>query len=160
MLKSAESVGIIGHGAFGAFCEDLITTFSPHLQVKIFARRAEIDDERFFTLAEVCQCDVVLLCVPIHAYEEHLEQIVPLMGDETVLVDVATVKGYTNDLFTKHLDGRWFVCAHPMFGPESFKNSAGDVGGFRIVVTDYTLANDDSVILKNVTKTLNEIHTA
>jgi prephenate dehydrogenase len=36
-----------------------------------------------------------------------------------------------------------------MFGPESFKKHGGQVNGFRIVVTDYHLANDQYQLLKN-----------
>ena len=150
MVKIAASVGIIGHGAFGAFCEELITTFSPHLDVKVFSRSKEIDNEHFYSLETVCKTDVVLLCVPIGAYEETLKEIVSLLGDETVLVDVATVKKYTNNLFIEYMQGRHFICAHPMFGPESYKKSGGDVRGYRIAVTDYSLANDDSVALKTL----------
>ncbi len=150
MLKVATSVGIIGHGAFGAFCEELISAYSSHLEVKIFSRSATVDNVRFFELADVCKTDVVLLCVPISAYEETLQAIVPLFAPETVLVDVATVKRYTNNLCIKYLTDRRYVCAHPMFGPESYKKSGGSVQGYRIAVTDYSLANDDSVVLKSL----------
>ena len=41
-----------------------------------------------------------------------------------------------------------------MFGPESYKKHGGDVSGFRIVVTDYALANDQYQLLKNIFATL------
>lgn len=83
------------------------------------------------------------------AYETELLKLLPHTPRETVIIDVATVKKYTNDLFRKHASDRRFVSTHPMFGPESYRKHDGDVSGFRIVVTDYTLAGSDSLVLKN-----------
>jgi prephenate dehydrogenase len=41
-----------------------------------------------------------------------------------------------------------------MFGPESYKKHNGNVTGFRIVVTDYSLRNDDYQQLKNLFATI------
>jgi prephenate dehydrogenase len=41
-----------------------------------------------------------------------------------------------------------------MFGPESYQKYGGNVNGFRIVVTDYVLANDQYQVLKNIFATL------
>ena len=140
----------MGHGSFGDFTKQLIERFAPWLQVKVYSRRFEADGITHFSLEETAACDVVILCVAISDYEEMLLQVLPHLKDTSIIVDVATVKKYTNDLLKQHASDHWFVSAHPMFGVESYKKRAEDVSGFRIVLTDYMLPNDDSLIVKNL----------
>jgi prephenate dehydrogenase len=149
-----NSVGIVGYGHFGQFLQELSVRFFPEVKVKIYSRRAEIDNETFFTFEEVCHCDVVILCGAIREYEEQIKAVAELVLPETIIVDVATVKKHTSQLFRKHFNGHRFFSTHPMFGPESYKKHAGDINGFRIVVTDYQLANDQYQVLKNLFATL------
>jgi prephenate dehydrogenase len=148
------SVGIVGYGHFGKFLHELAGRFFPELSVKIYSRRAEVDGETFFTLKEVSVCDVVIICGAIKEYEEQIKAVVAASLPETIIIDVATVKKYTNELLRQYCEGRRFISTHPMFGPESYKKHGGNVSGFRIVVTDYALANDQYQLLKNVFATL------
>ena len=68
-----------------------------------------------------------------------LAKIVPLVGKDTVIVDIATVKVHTVGLLKKLAKGHRYIATHPMFGPESYEKRAGDIKGFRIVMTDGTL---------------------
>ena len=52
-MNTPRTLGLVGHGAFGAFLESLARRFVPGLQVRIFARRATPDGSSFFTLEEV-----------------------------------------------------------------------------------------------------------
>jgi len=133
-----QSVGIIGMGAFGTLCRDLIHRFLPAVEIRTYSRNSSAHD-----LEKAAQADVVLLCVPIAAYEDLLQTLVPLVRPETVIVDVATVKGYTMDLIKKWCKGRRFVSLHGMFGPESYAKKGNEVTGLRIVVTGHTLAEKD-----------------
>ena len=144
-----STVGIVGHGHFGQFLQELAGRFFPEVKVKIYSRRAEIDNQIFFPLEEVAVCDVVILCGAIREYEEQIKTVVKLSLPETIIVDVATVKKHTSELLREHCEGRRFLSTHPMFGPESYKKHGGTINGFRIVVTDYVLANDQYQILKN-----------
>lgn len=149
-----STVGIIGYGHFGQFLHELAEKFFPEVTVKIYSRRATVDDETFFPLEEAAVCDVVILCGAIHEYEEQIKMIVKRSLPETIIVDVATVKKHTSELLRQHCEGRRFLSTHPMFGPESYKKHGGDINGFRIVVTDYVLANDQYQMLKNIFATL------
>lgn len=149
-----STVGIVGYGHFGQFLHELGGRFFPEVKIKIYSRRAEIDNQAFFSLEEVATCDVVILCGAIKEYEEQIKTIVKLSLPETIIVDVATVKKHTSELLREHCEGRRFLSTHPMFGPESYKKHGGNVSGFRIVVTDYVLANDQYQILKNTFATL------
>lgn len=145
-----STIGIIGYGNFGQFLNELGKRYFPDINIKIYSRRIEVDNEMFFSFEEVCTCDVVILCGAIREYEEQLRLVVANAPQDTILVDVATVKKHTSDLLKKYCEGRRFISTHPMFGPESYKKHSGAVDGFRIVVTDYVLKNDDYQKLKNI----------
>lgn len=138
-----SSIGVMGYGHFGQFVETLAERFLPEVEVRIYSRRMEPDGQKFFSLDDTAACDVVLLCGGIGEYEEQLANILPHTTEDTILVDVATVKKYPTEIFKRLAGDRHWVSCHPMFGPESYKKTNGDVSGYRIVVTDYTLINDD-----------------
>ncbi len=134
------SIGIIGHGAFGEFLEELIHRFAPNIKIKIHSSRATSDGERFFDIEEVCRCEAVVLCCSIREFEATLKRILPLIPETTIIVDVATVKLHTAKLLKELAGDRPYVASHPMFGPESYKKTDGNVTGYRIVVTDFTIS--------------------
>lgn len=144
-----NTVGIIGYGNFGKFLHELSGRFFPAIEVRVYSRRARVDNQTFFSLEKTAQSDVVILCGSIREYEEQLQSILEYMPPSSILVDVATVKKYTGELCKKHCNGRKFISTHPMFGPESYQKHQKNVDGFRIVVTDYSLQNDDYQKLKN-----------
>ena len=140
------SIGLIGYGHFGAFLHALAQRFLPEATLKIHSGRRQPDGLLFFSLEEVAACDAVVLCVPISAYRATLERLAPHLGDRSVVVDVATVKKYTQDLLEE--SSRPFLATHPMFGPESYAKRGGDVTGFRVVVTGHSLAPDGYAALR------------
>ncbi len=144
------SVGIVGYGHFGTFLHELAGRFFPEVKVKVYSRRAEVNNETFFSLEETSRCDVVILCGAIREYEDQLIAVAKHAPPETIIIDVATVKKHTNELLRTHCRDCRFLSTHPMFGPESYKKHGGAIDGFRIVVTDYVLANDQYQMLKNV----------
>src|SRR3989344_8072909 len=147
-----KTVGIIGYGSFGALACTLFERFVPRVMVRIFSQEQKPDNKKFFTLAETARCDAVILAVPIHAFEEVLGKVIPLAGKDTVIVDIATVKVHTSALLKKLAKGRRYIATHPMFGPESYEKRAGDVKGFRIVMTDGTLAVEECAALTQFLK--------
>jgi len=149
-----NTVGIIGNGHFGAFVLELGQRFFPEIEFRVYSRRAEIDEKTFFSLEKTAQCDAVILCGAIKEYEAQLTAVLEYALPDTILVDVATVKKHTSELLKKYAGDRKYLSTHPMFGPESYKKYHENVSGFRIVVTDYALKNDDYQKLKNVFATL------
>ena len=144
-----RSVDIVGYGSFGKLAHTLLQRFAPDIEVCIFSSRAQPDSETFFSLEEVAQCDAVILAVPIHVFEEHVQNIMPLVRPETVLVDVSTVKMHTGEILRRVVAGRPYLATHPMWGPESYQKRDGDVAGFRIVVTEHTLTQEIYAALRD-----------
>ncbi len=138
-----RSLGIIGHGDFGRFLETLARRFLPGLAVRVHARKAAPDGARFFSLEETCRSDIVIIAVSIRAFEETLVKVLPLLGPDSILVDVNTVKAHPAELLRRHGAGRAYVATHPMFGPYSFEKQGGSLTGLRLVITDHTLPPDD-----------------
>jgi len=142
-----KTVGIVGHGSFGALACTLFERFAPGVVVRVFSQEQKPDNQKFFSLADTARCDAVILAVPIHAFEDVLAKVIPLAGKDTVIVDIATVKVHTVGLLKKLAKGHRYIATHPMFGPESYEKRAGDVKGFRIVMTVGTLAVPEYVAL-------------
>ncbi len=136
------TVGIVGYGKFGALTHQLVKRFVPDAQVRIFSSRAQPDGTLFFSLEEVAKSDAVILSVPIHTFEENLQKILPFIGEHTVLVDVATVKMHTVEILKRLAPASRWVATHPMWGPESYAKRGGDVAGFRIVITESTIPQE------------------
>lgn len=145
-----NTVGIVGYGNFGKFLHELGQRFFPNVEFRIHSRRAEVDNLTFFDIKTTSQSDLVFLCDGISEYEERMITVLNHALQETIFIDVATVKKFTSELCRKHCDGRRFISLHPMFGPTSYKKHKGNVEGFRIVVTDYALKNDDYLMLKKL----------
>lgn len=144
-----NSIGIVGYGSFGELLYGMIHRFAPSITVKVASQGKGPDGTLFFSLQEVCECDVVICAVPIAQYEEVLRQIVPLTRLETIIVDVATVKMHTVKLLQQLAAGRRYVSTHPMFGPQSYQKKERNVNGFRIVVTEHTLSEWDYEVLRS-----------
>ena len=133
------TIGIIGYGAFGAFLHRLAKRFIPEVEIKVYSSSREPDAQTFFSLDDVAKCDAVILTVPISAYERYLELLSGKLRNDSLIVDVATVKVHTVNLIRRILPGQPHLCTHPMFGPESYEKREGDVSGFRVVVAESDL---------------------
>jgi prephenate dehydrogenase len=138
-----ESIGIIGYGAFGAFTHELITRFLPGVTVRVFSRTHPADGRTFVSFEDACQSGAVVFAVPIRAFEDTLVRALPHIPEGSLLIDVATVKAYTAGLLARHAGTRRYVATHPMFGPESYAKTGGDMSGYRLVIADHTLSAND-----------------
>ncbi len=136
------SIGIVGYGAFGVFLSALAQRCLPEACVFVYSRSRGEDGVLFFPLEEVARADIVFLSAPISAYEDTIRRVVPLLGERSVLVDVATVKTHTVALLEKYAGGKKWIATHPMFGPESFAKK-GSLEGLRIVVCGRSLSAEE-----------------
>src|SRR3989344_3821206 len=142
-----RTVGIVGYGAFGRLVHTLLNRFASDIEVRVHAHDRKPDGKKFCSLSDAAKSDVVILAVPIAAFEEVLKKVLPLARKDTVIVDVATVKVHTSGLLKKLAKGRRYIATHPVWGPESYAKRGGDVRGFRIVVTTHTLPQEEYKLL-------------
>lgn len=136
------SIGIIGYGDFGRFLHVLAQRFLPEAKVLVSSSRHEPDGKTFFTLEEACKADYLVPCVPIAAFAAVIEKIAPLVGEKTIVCDVATVKKHTVDVLKAHKIPR-FIATHPMFGPYSYEKQGDSLRGLRMAVCETTLLPEE-----------------
>lgn len=120
-----KTLGIIGFGSFGQFITKHLTT---HFDVSVFNRsdkseRAKELKVPYVSIEEVCDNDIVIVCVPVQFMEEMLKRIVPFLKPGTKVVDVSSVKVKPVKLMKEILPAHCEIIAtHPLFGPQSGKN--------------------------------------
>jgi prephenate dehydrogenase len=66
-MRAPQSLGIIGHGAFGSFLARIAKRFTPELEMRIYDREITPDGQTFYSIEDACQADVVVIAVSIRA---------------------------------------------------------------------------------------------
>ena len=135
-------IGVIGFGRFGK----LITKYlSEDNKVYVFSR-SEKDEEIKksngvpTSLEDVCRKDIIIPCVPISQFENTLKKIKNLLKDNSLMVDVCSVKEYPIGIMKKTLPEKTGILAtHPMFGPDSAFET---VKGRKIVLCKVRMPNE------------------
>lgn len=117
-----KTVGIIGFGSFGKF---LAEKLSPYVDVKVFSYSGK-PNEWASTLEQVVTADYLIPSIPLNAYEKTLKSIKNIIGENTVIVDVCSVKEEPMRIIKSVLPNQPVVATHPLFGPESAKDSLSD----------------------------------
>jgi len=122
-------IGIIGFGRFGKLMAGyLVKDFKVFIYNKS-NKEAQIKEIGAYpaSLEQVCKQRSIILSVPISTFEDHLKQIAPLLQKDTLVADVCSVKEYPVQWMKKYLPEHVSILAtHPMFGPDSAKNSLLD----------------------------------
>ncbi len=137
-----SSIGIIGFGDFGQFLFKLAKEKFPSIAVKVSSSKNVPNRKDFFELAEVCKTDVLFICVPIAAFEETVNKILPLLGKNTIICDVATVKIHTVKILRDKKVPN-FIATHPMFGPYSYAKKENSLKDLRIALCDSSLTKEE-----------------
>ncbi len=127
-------IAIIGLGSFGLFVAQSLREYG---QIVGYSRQkpAQLPDYiAEVTLEEAAGADVVVLAVPLDAYQAVLRQLRPHLRAGTLVVDVCSVKVKSRDIMLAELAGHdnILVC-HPLFGPQS---AANGLAGHDLIVTN------------------------
>jgi len=120
------NVGLIGFGRLGRL---LTRHFARDARifvydVKLDARFARALGAQPATLSEVCAQEVVVLCVPMVAFERVVRGIRDLVRPGALVVDACSLKEHPARAMKKHLPRSVSLLAtHPNFGPDSAADS-------------------------------------
>jgi len=127
-------IGIIGFGRLGAL---LTRHFAREHEIKVFdTRRIARAIRRLgaepVSLAQVCQQEIIVPCVPIADFEPLLRRIRGLLRADALLIDVCSVKEHPVRVMKRLLPRSIEILAtHPNFGPDS---AAESLSGRQIAV--------------------------
>lgn len=114
-----KAVGIIGFGSFGKL---LAEKLDPYCKVLVYSKSGKAN-KWAASFEAVATAEFVIPSIPLNAYKEVLKKLKPLLNSRTVIVDVASVKVVPIELIQEILPGQPLVATHPLFGPESAKDS-------------------------------------
>jgi len=120
------TVGLIGFGRLGRL---LARHFAR--DVKIYAHDVKLDTRAAralgaepATLAQACAQDIIVLCVPMAAFESTVRRIRTLVRPDALVVDTCSVKGIPVAAMKRWLPRNVSLLGtHPNFGPDSAADS-------------------------------------
>jgi len=100
----------------------------------------------FTSLDEVCNCDVIIPCVPISGFEEVIKTIGGKIKPGALLVDVCSVKVYPVEVMKKYIPENVEILAtHPAFGPDSAKRG---LKGLKIILHNVRISPEKFIGVK------------
>lgn len=143
--REHHELGLLGLGQFGAFAARHL---APHFEIVATDRRplegrARSVGARWGSLDDVAACPLVVLAVPLQAFETALEELAPRLSSGAVVVDVGSVKVRPARLMERLLPREAeIVGTHPMFGPQS---AADGIEGHRIVVCPLRVERPEAI---------------
>jgi prephenate dehydrogenase len=124
-----SGIGIIGFGRFGRLAARYLAKDFP---VGVHTRSDQDQairacGARPVSFETACGQRIVILCMPISAMRETLEQAAPLLRADALVVDVCSVKVYPVQWMRELLPASVSILpTHPMFGPDSAADSLQD----------------------------------
>lgn len=119
MSAAMKTIGIIGFGSFGRF---LAEKLDPFATVFVYSHSNKNNAWKQ-GLDIVAAADYVILAIPLEAYESLLRDIKDKLRPDTILVDVCSVKETPISIIQRVLPNQPLLATHPLFGPESAKDS-------------------------------------
>ncbi|MER2252731.1 prephenate dehydrogenase/arogenate dehydrogenase family protein [Methylorubrum podarium] len=133
------SVGLVGFGAFGRLIarhlapHAALTVHDPYLPADSLAAQLAAHagpDAIGGGLRSVAACPVVILATPVARLAEAVGALAPHLRPGTLVVDVGSVKMGPAAILRAGLPADVAILAtHPLFGPQSAKDGAGDGAG-------------------------------
>jgi prephenate dehydrogenase len=109
------TVGIIGAGSFGIF---LAEKLDPYFRVIVYSHSGKLN-KWAVEFDELKQADFLIPSIPLDAYETVLKKLKPILNNNTVVVDICSVKQKPVEIIQRILPSQPMVATHPLFGPES-----------------------------------------
>ena len=110
---------ILGAGKMGSFFADVLSFDHETAVYETAPKRMRFlyNTLRFTSMEEIrdFQPDLVINCVTLKYTLEVFEQVIPYLGKDCIISDIASVKTGLKDFYEK--TGMHYVSTHPMFGP-------------------------------------------
>lgn len=132
-MMQRQKIGIVGFGQFGQFmCGHL----EKYFEVIIFKKEEEGIDEVNVLKEKLADLDYLILAVPFSAFEEVCKKYSQIVSENTIIVDVTSVKVRLIKLMKRYFLNNSILGTHPIFGPQSGRNG---IEGLPIVLTNVSV---------------------
>lgn len=117
-----KTISLLGYGRFGKTFKELLAR---DFIVKVYDPALKLDaNANIVDLATACKENIIFIAVPIHRFEKVVQQIAPLLQEQTTIIDLCSVKEYPVEIMQRYLPPEiGIVATHPMFGPDSVQSS-------------------------------------
>lgn len=135
-------IGIIGFGRLGRLIsKNLAQDFELLVYDKAGFEKEIVEiGASAVSLSELCQAEVVIPFVPISEFENIIKEISPLLKEDSLVIDVCSVKIHPMKIMHELLPKKIQVLGtHPMFGPDSAKTT---LMGSKIVLCKHRIHED------------------
>lgn len=137
-------IAIIGKGRFGAFLAQRIKRHQPNTDIKFFKRGD--------SLSKLGDFDTIIPTVPISELENVYKELSKHVSQDSLVIDVASVKIHPTKLMSKFLASKCrCIATHPLFGPDSAKNG---LEGLNIMLHNVSESNKNFQNFKSKLKKL------
>ncbi|MBI2005549.1 MAG: prephenate dehydrogenase/arogenate dehydrogenase family protein [Candidatus Aenigmarchaeota archaeon] len=147
-------IGIIGFGQMGKF---LARHFKEKHEVFVTdkidkTKEAEKIGIKFIDIDEIGSKDLVILAVPISAFEDTLKLIRNYLKEGSIVLDICSVKSIPCKLMQEKLPHDTdIIGTHPLFGPQSGRHG---ISGLKIVICPLRAKKESRDIVTNLLKEL------
>jgi prephenate dehydrogenase len=118
-----RSLGIIGYGSFGAF---MVDSLQGYFDISVYSSSGNAPSEISESLEAVCNKDYLIIGFPLGAYVSMLPKIRQYLGQNTLIIDVCSVKQQPIALLGKYCPDVRYIATHPLFGPQSAADGLKD----------------------------------
>ncbi|MEQ8172073.1 MAG: prephenate dehydrogenase/arogenate dehydrogenase family protein [Candidatus Eremiobacterota bacterium] len=121
-----KTAGIIGFGRFGQLAGKYLRD---RLNVYVYDRIDRSNEIEKLglcksSLEEVCKKDIIILSMPISSLESVLLDIKDYVREDSIIIDVCSVKEIPCNLMKKYLPSSVHILGtHPLFGPDSARTT-------------------------------------
>ncbi|MFA5019833.1 MAG: prephenate dehydrogenase/arogenate dehydrogenase family protein [Candidatus Pacearchaeota archaeon] len=148
--KKTISIGIIGFGNFGKLAAKHLSKLD---NIELFVTDINNESEqagelgvKFVSLNEILTSRFIILAVPMENLEQILLKIKDKIEDETIVLDVCSLKVFScklmNQILPKDIE---IIGTHPLFGPQSAPDS---INGMRIALCNVRATNKTFDMIK------------
>lgn len=122
-MRKKLNLVIIGYGRFGKVLKDILKD-SFNLYFLDPKNNNQEEYIKKIELKDLKDMDIIIIATPISKFEQIIKEIKNKVKDNTLILDVGSVKVYPRKLMEKHFKNRELelLGIHPMFGPDSVKS--------------------------------------
>lgn len=132
---TTQSIGLVGYGKFGQLLVKLLASWPTRVDLKIHSPSNQPDEQKFFSLEQVCASDTVIISVPIARFETIVAEAKNYFQPGSLVLDICSVKIHPKKVLLEYLAEDVDVLAtHPNFGPESYRMNNNSTDGFGWIV--------------------------